>query len=83
MEMASHSFPQWSLAKSPRVAIIERIVAHLRGQQGDISNRVDGRAAMEIALAFYESHDTGGLVKLPLTGSSHQVKVLHSPGASE
>ena len=82
-ETASHPFPQWSLAKSPRVAIIERIVAHLRGQQDNIRNGVDGRAAMEIALALYESHDTGGWVKLPMTGSSHQVKVLHGPRAWE
>ena len=82
-EMVSHPFPQRYIAKAARVAMIERIVAHLRGEQGDISNGADGRAAMEIALAFYESHAKGGWVKLPLTESSHQVKVLHGPRAWE
>ena len=82
-EMVNHQFPQRNIAKAARVAIIEKIVAHLRGEEGEISNGADGRAAMEIALAIYESHDTGGWVKLPLTDTSRQVKVLHGPRAWE
>ena len=78
-EMLNHPFPQRNVARAARVAIIERMVAHLRGEEDNISNGADGRAAMEIALAFYESHDTGGWVKLPLTDRSRQVKVLHGP----
>ena len=82
-EMVNHQFPQRNVAKAARVAIIEKIVAHLRGEKGEISNGADGRAAMEIALAIYESHDTGGWVKLPLTDTSREVKVLHGPRAWE
>ena len=80
-EMLNHPFPQRNVARAARVAIIERMVAHLRGEEDNISNGADGRAAMEIALAFYESHDTGGWVKLPLTDRSRQVKVLHGPSS--
>ena len=82
-EMLSHPFPQRYTAKAARVAIIEKFVAYLRGEEEDISNGADGRAAMEIALAIYESHDTGGWVKLPLTKSHHKVNVLHGPRAWE
>jgi len=78
-EMVSYQFPQRYVAKSPRVAIIEEIAACLRGERDSISNGADGRASMEIAMAFYESDETGGWVKLPLADTSRQVKVLHGP----
>ena len=70
-EMASFQFPQRYVAKSPRVAMIEEVAAYLRGERERIGNGADGRAAMEIAMAFYESHETGGWVKLPLADTSH------------
>ena len=78
-EMASFHFPQRYTAKSPRVAMVEEVVAYLRGERGRISNGADGRAAMEIAMAFYESNETGGWVKLPLADTSRRVEVLHGP----
>ena len=78
-EMASFQFPQRYVAKSPRVAMIEEVVAHLRGDRERIGNGADGRAAMEIAMAFYESDETGGWVKLPLADTSRRVEVLHGP----
>ena len=57
-EMVSYQFPQRYVAKSPRVAIIEEIAACLRGERDSISNGADGRASMEISMAFYESDET-------------------------
>ena len=78
-EMASFQFPQRYVAKSPRVAMIEEVAAYLRGERERIGNGADGRAAMEIAMAFYESSETGGWVKLPLADTSRRVEVLHGP----
>ena len=78
-EMASFQFPQRYVAKSPRVAVIEEVAAYLRGDRERIGNGADGRAAMEIAMAFYESHETGRWVKLPLADTSRRVEVLHGP----
>lgn len=78
-EMASFQFPQRYTAKSPRVAMIEEVVEYLRGERDSVSNGADGRAAMEIAMAFYESDEIGGWVKLPLADTSRRVEVLHGP----
>ncbi len=78
-EMASFQFPQRYVAKSARVAMFEEVAAFLRGERDSISNGADGRASMEIAMAFYESDETRGWVKLPLADTKRQVKVLHGP----
>ena len=78
-EMASFQFPQRYVAKSPRVAMIEDVAAYLREERERVGNGADGRAAMEIAMAFYESDETGGWVKLPLVDTSRRVEVLHGP----
>lgn len=78
-EMASFQFPQRYVAKSPRVAMIEDVAAYLREERERVGNGADGRAAMEIAMAFYESDETGGWVKLPLADTSRRVEVLHGP----
>lgn len=82
-EMASFQFPQRYVAKSPRVAIIENIAAYLRGEKNGISNGFDGRASMEIAMGFYESHETQGWVKLPLANKDRKVDVIHGPRSWE
>ena len=78
-EMASFQFPQRYTARSPRVAMIEEVVAYLRGERDAVGNGADGRASMEIAMAFYESHETGGWVTLPLPDTTRRVEVLHGP----
>ena len=78
-EMASFQFPQRYVTKSARVALIEEVVAYLRGERERIGNGAAGRTAMEIAMAFYESDETSGWVKLPLADTSRRVEVLHGP----
>jgi predicted dehydrogenase len=58
------------------VLIAKDLIAAIEEDRQPLGSMYDGRAALEMILAVYESHRTGGPVELPLKNRQHPLTLL-------
>lgn len=58
------------------VWIAQDLLAAIEGDRQPLGSLYDGRAALEMILAVYESHRAGGVVDLPLKNRKHPLTML-------
>jgi predicted dehydrogenase len=56
---------------NPQQRIVEDLIAAVEEDREPVSSGADGRAALEMILAVYESQRTGGRVRFPMENRSH------------
>jgi len=73
-ELYPEEFPRPAVVKNMMVAAAENMVDCIEKDEKPICSGEDGRAALEIVLAFHESHKKNMPIKLPLKNETLTVK---------